>query len=223
MDKGIIYVMTTVVVGLIKIGKTTEDQFETRMRTLENNGYANITGLKRAFAIEVEEHDDKEQLIHEIFSKSRIANTELFALDVELVKSLLASLDGRQVYPRDKSKREVFEESTEERKLNISDGLLPDGEYFLNRRVKDFGKVDGKAVVRDGVFILLKGSYCGNMGSGYVPPIMKEAKIKDNVLQEDLVCKNPSGAGWVVIGKSNNGWIEWKDKNGNPIDIYRKS
>ena len=46
MEKGIIYLMTTVVNGLIKIGKTGNDQFENRMRFLESNGYANITGLK---------------------------------------------------------------------------------------------------------------------------------------------------------------------------------
>ena len=32
---------------------------------------------------------------------------------------------------------------------------------------------------------------------------------------------NPSGAGWIVIGKSNNGWVEWKDLQGNFIEKYR--
>lgn len=49
--------MSTVVSGLIKIGKTTIAQFENRMRYLESNGYANITGLKREFAIEVDGYD----------------------------------------------------------------------------------------------------------------------------------------------------------------------
>jgi len=110
MAKGIIYLMTTVVPGLIKIGKTGNDQFENRMRFLENNGYANITGLKRTFAIEVDGYDEKEKLIHDIFSKSRIVGTELFALDIEVAKSLLSSLDGKQIYPKDKSKKEVFKE-----------------------------------------------------------------------------------------------------------------
>ena len=43
MEKGIIYLMTTVVNGLIKIGKTGNEQFENSMRCLESNGYANIT------------------------------------------------------------------------------------------------------------------------------------------------------------------------------------
>lgn len=221
MAKGIIYLMTTVVSGLIKIGKTGNEQFENRMRFLESNGYANITGLKREFAIEVDEYDDKEKLIHDIFSKSRISNTELFALDIETAKSLLASLDGKQIYPKDKTKKEVFEESTEEIKLKTDAGFIPDGEYFLNRNIKGFGKVNGKAIVKDGVFTLLKGSICGDTGNCYIPSIRKNAKIYNNILQEDMICSNPSSAGWIVIGKSNNGWIEWKDIKGNSIEIYR--
>ena len=221
MAKGIIYLMSTVVSGLIKIGKTGNEQFENRMRFLENNGYANITGLKREFAIEVDGYDEKEKLIHDIFSKSRIVGTELFALDIELAKSLLASLDGKQIYPKDKSKKEVFKESTEEMKLKTDIGFVPDGEYVLNRNIKGFGKVNGKAKVKDGVFTVLKGSLCGNTGKGYIPSIRRNAKIKDNILQEDIVCMNPSSAGWIVIGKSNNGWLEWRDLQGNLIENYR--
>ncbi|WP_071132864.1 DUF4357 domain-containing protein [Alterileibacterium massiliense] len=221
MAKGIIYVMTTVVSGLIKIGKTGNEQFEKRMRFLESNGYANITGLKREFAIEVDGYDEKEKLIHDIFSKSRIVGTELFALDIEVAKSLLSSLDGKQIYPKDKSKKEVFKESTEEIKLKTEGGFVPDGEYVLNRNIKGFGKVNGKAIAKDRVFTVLRGSVCGNTGKGYIPSIRKNAKIEDNILQENIVCMNPSSAGWIVIGKSNNGWREWKDSNGNSIEKYR--
>ena len=221
MAKGIIYLMTTVVPGLIKIGKTRNDQFENRMRFLESNGYANITGLKREFAIEVDGYDDKEKLIHDIFSKSRIIGTELFALDIEIAKSLLASLDGKQIYPKDKSKKEVFKESTEEIKLKMNEGFIPDGEDVLNRNIKGFGKVKGKAIVKNGVFVLLKGSFCNNIDKKHVPSIRRNAKIKDNILQEDIICMNPSSAGWVIIGKSNNGWKEWKDLQGNSIEKYR--
>lgn len=221
MAKGIIYLMSTVVSGLVKIGKTGNDQFENRMKFLEKNGYANITGLKREFAIEVDGYDDKEKLIHDIFSKSRIEGTELFALDIEIAKSLLSSLDGKQIYPKDKSKKDVFKESTEEIKLKEEGGFLPDGEYVLHRNVRGFGKVNGKALVKDGVFMVLKGSVCGNTGKGYIPSIRRNAKIKDNILQEDVICMNPSSAGWIVIGKSNNGWVEWKDLQGNSIEKYR--
>lgn len=63
MAKGIIYVMTTVVPGLVKIGKTGLNNFEQRMYNLEKNGYSNVVGLKRAFAIEVDDYDEKEALL----------------------------------------------------------------------------------------------------------------------------------------------------------------
>ena len=45
--KGIIYIMTTVVSGLIKIGQTDANNYQERMRNLEANGYYNVSGLKR--------------------------------------------------------------------------------------------------------------------------------------------------------------------------------
>ena len=68
--KGIIYITETIVNGLIKIGKTQTNNFESRMYQLEHNGYRNVTGLKRRFAIEVNNYHDKELLIQEVFGKS---------------------------------------------------------------------------------------------------------------------------------------------------------
>ena len=59
MSKGIIYVMTTVVPGLIKIGKTGLNNFESRMYSLERNVFSNVVGLKRKFAIEMEDYYEK--------------------------------------------------------------------------------------------------------------------------------------------------------------------
>ena len=95
MARGIIYCMTTIVPGLVKIGKTGINNFEQRMYNLEHNGYVQVVGLKRKFAIEVDDYDEKEALLHDIFSKSNVGDTELFAIDVDLVVQLLSSLDGR--------------------------------------------------------------------------------------------------------------------------------
>ena len=221
MAKGIIYVMTTVVPGLITLGKTGTNNFESRMYNLEKNGYSNVTGLKRKFAIEVEDYDEKETILGEIFSKSRVPNTELFALDVDLVIKLLSSLDGKKIYPQEKTKEEVFVEVGKERDEKIGSGFIPDGEYYLNRKIKGFGEVQGKAIVKDGIFTVLKGSICGPTLSGFVPAIRKNAKIENNILLENINCDSPSSAGWIVIGRSNNGWTEWKDKNGQLIDVFR--
>src|SRR3989339_663975 len=59
--KGIIYIMTTAVSGLIKIGQTGTNNYQERMRNLEANGYYNVAGLKRFFAIELEDYADQEK------------------------------------------------------------------------------------------------------------------------------------------------------------------
>lgn len=116
MEKGIIYVMTTAVSGLIKIGKTKTEQFQKRMRFLEANGYYNVSGLKRCFAIELDNYSDKELLLHEIFGKHQVAESELFALDVGLIQQLLLSFEGQVIYPEEINKDKDFKEITKVRK-----------------------------------------------------------------------------------------------------------
>ena len=115
MKKGIIYIMTTAVSGLIKIGQTGTKNYPERMRFLEANGYSNVSGLKRFFAIELDEYIDKENLLHEIFSKHRVGDSELFALDYELVKQLLLSFDGNIIYPENVDKEKEFDNVSEVR------------------------------------------------------------------------------------------------------------
>jgi hypothetical protein len=116
MAKGIIYLMTTAVSGLVKIGKTGTSNYQERMRFLEANGYYNVAGLKRCFAIELEDYDDKESLLHEIFSKHQVGGSELFALEQDLVRQLLLSFDGRVIYPEKISREKEFDEVTAARK-----------------------------------------------------------------------------------------------------------
>ena len=116
MEKGVIYVMTTAVPGLIKIGRTEIHQFEEIMRFLESNGYNNINNLKRYFAIEVEDYIEKEKLIHKIFSKHKVAESELFALDEEIVKQLLLCFEGRVIYPENVNQEKEFKEISKTRK-----------------------------------------------------------------------------------------------------------
>lgn len=222
MAKGVIYIMTTVVPGLIKIGKTRTDQFENRMYTLERNGYFNVVGLKRKFAIEVEDYDEKELLLDEIFAKSNVQGSELFALDADLVVQLLSSFEGRQVYPEAMTKEEVFTVATEERKDKDNLALIPNGEYYLEQNVNGFGVVKGTMHVENGVFTVLKCAVCAPTKDGWAPEARRLAIIKDNTLMEDVVTKSPTTAAWVVVGKRNSGWFMWKDKEGNLIDIYRK-
>ena len=116
-DSGIIYIMTTAVSGLIKIGQTQLENFKVRMRFLESNGYYNVVGLKRYFAVKVDNYKDKEKLIIEIFGKHRVGESELFALDVELAKQLLSAFAGEPVFPETVKQQECeFEKVTKARK-----------------------------------------------------------------------------------------------------------
>lgn len=105
--------MTTAVSGLIKIGQTGTQNYTERMRFLEANGYSNVSGLKRFFAIELDEYVDKENLLHEIFNKHQVGNSELFALDYELVRQLLLSFDGKVIYPENVDKEKEFDKVSE--------------------------------------------------------------------------------------------------------------
>lgn len=113
--RGIIYIMTTAVSGLIKIGQTGTGNYQERMRNLEANGYYNVAGLKRFFAMELEDYTDKENLLKEIFDKHRVGDSELFSLDYDLVRQLLLSFDGTVIYPKDINKEKEFDEVTKAR------------------------------------------------------------------------------------------------------------
>lgn len=222
MSKGIIYVMTTVVPGLIKIGKTGTDNYENRMYQLERNGYFNVVGLKRKFAIEVEDYDEKEKLLDEIFAKSNVQGSELFSLDAELVVQLLSSFEGKQIYPETMTKEEVFIAATEEHKIKSDWALIPDGKYYLSQIVKGFGKVEATMIVLEGKISVEKGSMCAPTKGDWSPEARRNAKIQDNILMETIDVNSPSTAGWIALGHSNNGWAVWKDADGKAIDIYRK-
>lgn len=221
MAKGIIYCMTTIVPGLVKIGKTGAENFEQRMYNLERNGYVNVVGLKRRFAIEVEDYDEKETLIHELLSKSNVPNTELFAVDIELVVQLLSSLDGKQVFPKSISKEEVFNTATDEIQTSVNKAnrmLIPDGIYYISDK-----NIKASMRVENGKFIVVKGSQCLPCNKDWMPESRKNARIENNILRVDVVCKSPSTAGWVVLGNANNGWFTWKTEDGKLIDIFRKN
>ena len=223
MARGIIYCMTTIVPGLVKIGKTGVDNYEQRMYSLERNGYVNVVGLKRRFAIEVDDYDEKEALLHDIFSKSNIENTELFAIDVDLVVQLLSSFEGKQIYPESISKEESFDTATDEREntISIKKYTVPQGEYYFKENVKGYGLVSATMLVQDRQFIVKKGSRCLPCNKDWMPEARRIAPIKDGFLQEDVICNSPSTAGWVVLGHANNGWKLWKKSDGQYIDIYR--
>lgn len=225
-EKGIIYIMSTAVNGLVKIGQTKTEQYNERMRFLESNGYRNVTSLKREYAIEVSEYKNKEKMLHEIFSKSRISDTELFALDKDIVLQLLSSFDGKVIFPVNENKEEIFENATENRESK----LIPNDTYYFEKQKKsDNRTVKVSAKVDNGKWTILKGSIIGIKEDKGVS--QKARMTRENIkfndqgkLLEDFELGqcSPSFAGAVIMNQSINGWTDWYDKNGNQLDIYRK-
>ena len=227
MAKGIIYIMTSVVPGLIKIGKTASSNFEQRMYNLEHDGYRNVTGLKRRFAIEVENYDDKEALLHKIFEKSRVSDTELFAIDVNDAVQLLSSFDGNRIFPKTETKEEIFNEAADASRSK----LIPNGTYYFEREKQSENKVVKASVIIDnGNWTLLKDSILGiveNAGVGQKAKLVRATLPLDSngKLLEDVELGecSPSFAGVIVMNQAVNGWAYWKNNRGKPVDIYRKT
>ena len=225
MARGIIYIMTTVVPGLIKIGKTGTKNFEQRMYDLEHNGYSNVTALKRSFAIEVDDYDEKEAMLHTIFEKSRVSGTELFALDVNVATQLLSSFDRTVVYPKTETKEEIFDTATD----NSNGKLIPNGIYKFQKKKKSDNKtVNATARIENGRWTILKGSILGiNEDAGVSQrakavrasiPMDSQGRLLEDVELGDC---SPSFAGVVVLNASNNGWTDWKDEQGEAVKKYQ--
>ena len=75
-------------------------------------------------------------LLHTIFEKNRVADTELFPVDVNIARQLLSTFDGTVIYPKDESKKTIFEQAAE----NSKSMLIPDGEYLFKRKKKSDNK-----------------------------------------------------------------------------------
>lgn len=222
MNKGIIYIMSTAVDGLIKIGKTNTNKYEQRMAQLENNGYRNVTGLKREFAIEVDDYGEKELLLDSLFSRSRVSNTELFSLNINELIQLLSSFEGKVIYPEQETKNKIFENAVEA----VQSEFIPNGTYTLNvKGNKGKGKIKAVMEVLDSKLTVKKGACVGEItkiASKTWLEFRNALNIKDGVTLEDFEASSPSMAAVIVLGHNANGWKIWKDKNGNYIDGYRK-
>ena len=97
MSKGYVYIMTTAVDGIIKIGRS--DNWTRRCQDqLEANGYKNMNSLKTYFVAKVDNQEEIESIMHDIFRESRVSNFEMFAVDKDRAKRVLSKM-GEQVYP----------------------------------------------------------------------------------------------------------------------------
>lgn len=100
MAKGIIYIITTPIDGIIKIGTTEVKGHKERMRNLTSTGYANVNALQQYFAAEVDNYKEIENLLKDLFVFIRPGKRELYSMDPDLAKQLILSFSGsKTIYP----------------------------------------------------------------------------------------------------------------------------
>jgi len=100
--------------------------------------------------------------------------------------------------------------------------FIPDGIYTLNSKKTNFGPVNGTMKVEGHVLTVLAGSTCCPVTMKNPPSVRLTAQVEDDKLLFDVECKSPSTAASVVLGSAADGWLMWKNEDGNPISIYRE-
>lgn len=209
--------------GLIKIGKTETKQFESRMRALEKDGYRHEM-LQREFAIEVEDFDTKEKLLHTIYSTSRVGDSELFATDCKAAVELLQSFEGVQIFP---TATQVKPTKREIKKSTMTSSSPNHVICHMVRKIKAWNNKspDAKMEIRNGKYIVLAGSeICPVAQVGIQKETQQRyatASIKNNILQKEEAFDSPSGAGNFVCNCAINGWVAWKLENGDSLQTIR--
>ena len=115
---GIVYLLTNEAMpGLIKIGKTTNDDAQVRMDQLYNTSVpVPFTG---ELALQVENPGEVEQALHQVFHPSRVnPRREFFEIEVEQARAALELTKGKDVTPdvnRDNESIPEVERSSSER------------------------------------------------------------------------------------------------------------
>ena len=93
---------------------------------------------------------------------------------------------------------------------------------YLKRKVKEFGEVQATGVQTSDGFVVLSGSHISTIDDNTVPVVLKErkktVKLDENGnLINNMSFSSPSYAAVFVIGKSANGLVSWKDRNGKTL------
>lgn len=106
-------------------------------------------------------------------------------------------------------------------------GVVPDGTYYMKRKIKRLGVcAEAEMRVEGGKYIVPKGTkVILDVRQNQLSDTNLELRDKfvdgNGVVVEDVQFRTPSGASDFVIGGSSDGWHAWKCADGEPIDVYR--
>lgn len=133
---------------------------------------------------------------------------------IENSKILMGVLGHKVFVPTNETHIQLEENEIQKKEIKAKE--KPD--LFIHRKIKGIGfQVHGHGKQTSDGFVVLKGStisptHDSTINSGVIRARNK-ARIKDNVLQEDVLFSSPSSASQFVVGKSSNGWLEWKTQD----------
>ena len=134
---------------------------------------------------------------------------------VDYAKLIMGTLGHKIFIPLNKS-TSVIEDTLDTPSEEI--------ELFLNRTIKKINfTVEAFAKQTTEGFVVLKGSKIApnSDDDSTISPgnsqKRKDCKIDGNILQEDVLFNSPTSAAQFVTGKSCNGWITWKTKDGKTL------
>ena len=229
---------------LVKIGYA--DDVQKRMRTLNNN--SGLPDPFHCYAVYKVKKRLEDLKLHGLIdtldpSLRHSKNREFYEMDAEKAYSILSAIaqisgDEEQlmINPFNDEyfiKLNVDNQSSlfRNKAINtVQEHIIPNGTYYLKRKKQSDNKiVSATAVVNNGKWTLLKGSILGvieDVGVSQKAKAVRASLLMDSngKLLEDVELGNcsPSHAGVLVMNQSNNGWDDWKNSKGQPIDIYRK-
>lgn len=99
---------------------------------------------------------------------------------------------------------------------------------YLKRTKKGSGTVTAEGYQSPEGFVVLRGSHISPEDDETIFPAIrarrKEVKVdSDWILQEDVLCRSPSFAAMLVIGKHANGLTSWKTSDGRSLKSMETS
>ena len=150
-----------------------------------------------------------------VMKESQIAVMDEF---VDNVKILIDVLGYKVLEPVSKPETSPEENADDNGKKN---------RFYLERNIKNVGKVEAVGMRTTEGFVVLQGSTISPMCDDTISTTLKEqrskANIVDHILQEDVLFSSPSYAAVFVIGKSANGLTSWKSDDGRTLKDVENS
>ena len=242
-DKGFIYIMTNKSFNRedwIKIGYTTN--LQQRLKSLSNTGLPYDYELYAYYEVPAIDHmQDKalHNLIVKLNPKMRLVkNREFFEItphDAYEVLELMATIHGtneRLHKCTDSVDVRVPVKIKNDTNANTQNVSVVKSEFYdIEVVCKGNGAFAKGKMLRDNRFVVFAGSRIADrvtpslisnkkMYCDLRNDLINDGSINNNIVTKDIVFKSPSTASCVVLGRSSNGYQDWKTESGTPLKEF---